>query len=279
MLMIRTGAVLAALLMAGGAAAQTLERIQENGTIRLGYRTDAVPFAYTSDAGEPAGYSVELCLAVAASVEEQLGLDALEIEYVQVGAEDRFEAIQNGEIDLLCGATSVTLDRREIVDFSIPTFVDGASVLLPADGPASFEDLGGEKVGVRGGTTTEEALTNTLAETGVEAEVVVVSSHDEGLAMLESGEISAYFADQAILIFLGAQSETPLRLSDRAFTIEPYALALAHGDDDFRLAVDRALSRVYRSGGVERIFVETFGPKAKPSALVQALYVINALPE
>ena len=279
MLMIRTGAALAALLIAGGAAAQTLERIQETGTIRLGYRTDAIPFAYESEGGEPAGYSVELCRGVAASVEEQLGLDTLEIAYVPVTAENRFEAIQNGEIDLLCGPTSATLSRREIVDFSIPTFVDGASVLLPAEGPASFEELGGKKVGVRGGTTTEEALENTLAETGVDAEVVPVTSHDEGLAKLESGEISAYFADQAILIFLGAQSDTPLRLSDRAFTIEPYALALPHGDDAFRLAVDRALSRIYRSGGIERIFVETFGPKAKPSALVQALYLISALPD
>lgn len=279
MLMIRTGVALATLLLAGGAAAQTLERIQESGAIRLGYRTDAVPFAYNSPEGEPAGYTVELCQAVAASVQEQLGLDALEIEYIEVGAEDRFEAIESGKIDLLCGATSATLERREHVDFSIATFVDGASVLLPAEGPESFDQLSGEKVGVRGGTTTEEALENTLAETGVEAEVVAVSSHDDGLAKLQSGEISAYFADQAILIFLGSTSETPLRLSDRVFTIEPYALALTHGDDDFRLAVDRALSRIYRSGGVERIFVETFGPKAKPSSLVEAIYLTSALPE
>lgn len=277
--LLRTGGVVATLLIAGSAGAQTLNRIQEDGTFRIGYRTDAVPFAYQNQAGEPAGYSVELCEMVAASIETQLELDELTVEFVTVGTEDRFDALQNGEIDILCGATSATLARREMVDFSIPTFVDGASVLLPTDGPASFQELGGLNVGVRGGTTTEEALENTLEETGVEAEVVAVDSHDEGLAQLQSGEISAYFADQAILIFLGAQSETPLRLSDQVFTIEPYALGLPRGDDDFRLAVDRALSRIYRSGTIEQVFTETFGPKAKPSELVQALYLVSALPE
>ena len=71
-------------------------------------------------------------------------LETISVEYVPVGAEDRFEAIMDGRIDLLCGATSVTIRRRAMIDFSIPTFIDGASVMFSADGPDGFEGLAGQ---------------------------------------------------------------------------------------------------------------------------------------
>lgn len=272
--------LLLALLPVEGAAA-TLDRLRETGELRIGYRQDAVPFSYEDTLGEAAGYSVELCKAVAAHLKDQLALDQLTLRYVPVSAEDRFDAIEDGRIDLLCGATTATLSRRERVDFSIATFVDGASVLFRADGPDSFQALAGRKVGVRDATTTEEALVNTLEDLAIDAETVAVSSHDQGLQQLEAGEIAAYFGDRAILLYLAGQSDDPARLmlSERYYTVEPYALGLPRGDGAFRLAVDRALSRIYRSGAIEDVFAGAFGPKVEPSELVKALYVISALPE
>jgi ABC-type amino acid transport substrate-binding protein len=247
----------------------------------MGYREDAIPFSYKSDIGEAVGYTVDLCRTIASRLKADLGLGKLSIDYVPVTTEDRFKAVKDGRIDILCGATTATLSRRELVDFSLPTFISGASVLLRADGPEGMKALGGHKVGVRGSTTTEEALRNTLTKLSVDAEVVTVSDHQDGLQRLEKGEISAYFGDRAILIFLAAKSKARgnLRLSDQHFTVEPYALALPRGDHDFRLAVDRTLSRVYRSGAIETLFTSTFGKAAQPTGLLQALYVINALPE
>jgi ABC-type amino acid transport substrate-binding protein len=263
------------------ALAATLERIKGSGTLTIGYREDAAPYSYKDALGEPAGYSVELCRAVAAHLKQDLGLAEIAVQYVPVTAADRFAAVQEGRIDLLCGATTATLSRRALVDFSLPTFVDGASVLYRSDGPATFEALAGQKVGVHGATTTEQALRHTLQRLSLDAEVVTVDSHDEGLRRLEAGEIAAYFADRAILTFLAARSGSPeqLRLSDRYFTHEPYALALPRGDSDFRLAVDRALSRIYRSGAIGQIFTSAFGTGADPSELLQALFVISPLPE
>ncbi len=269
-----------AMLAALPAEADVLQRVKEEGVLKLGFREDTVPFAYLDGDGQPTGYSVELCRAVAQEVGAGLDLAELTVEFVPVGAEDRFQALQQGEIDLLCGATTATLSRRELVDFSLPTFIDGASVLYRADGPADFEGLAGKKVGVRGGTTTEEALQEALARLAIEAEVVAVGDHHEGLERLEAGEFSAYFADQSILLFLMLGSPAPdrLRLSSRFFTREPYALALPRGDDDFRLLVDRALSRLYRSGDIKGIFGASFG-LARPSKLLEALYQVSALPE
>jgi ABC-type amino acid transport substrate-binding protein len=263
------------------AGAETLDRLRDTGVIKIGYRSDAPPFAYASSVNEPAGYSVALCRAVAARIKEQLKLDKLSIEYVPVGAEDRFKAVRDGKIDLLCGATTATLSRREIVDFSLPTFIDGASVLLRANGPKTFGDLEGRKVGVRAGTTTEEALANTVDDLKIPVETVAVKDHKDGLAKLLNDEIAAYFADRAILFFLMAGSGAPekLFLSEQQFTYEPYALALPRGDDDFRLAVDRALSRIYRSGAIATVFASAFGANAKPTRELNALYRISALPE
>ena len=274
--------VLAALLslVFSEARADALARIKDSGVIKLGYREDAAPFSYRDDRGEPAGYSVGLCGAVVADLQQELNRPGLEIQFVPVGAEDRFAALQNGTIDLLCGATTATLSRRQLVDFSLPTFIDGASVLYLKDGPADFEGLAGHKVGVRGGTTTEEALRNSLKKIGVDAQVVSVTDHKEGLRSLEAGEFSAYFADQGILLFLMLQSQSPdmLRLSGRFFTREPYALALPRGDSAFRLLVDRTLSRLYRTGKIRDYFSNAFG-SAKPSKLLEALFVVSALPE
>jgi len=274
-------AALAVGAVAGDAQAATLDRIKSTGEFKIGYRDDAVPFSFKTAIGEAAGYSVDLCRAVAAHAKQTLGLAELKVTYVPVTAEGRFDAIRDGRVDLLCGATTATLGRRKMVDFSIPVFVDGASVLYRADGPGGFEALAGKSVGVRAGTTTENALDITLKRLGIDVQVVAVDDHQDGLAKLEAGTISAYFADRAILLFLAAGSTKPemLKLSQRYYTYEPYALAMLRGDDEMRLLVDRALSRLYRSGAIEGLFAGSFGPGAKPSEPLKMLYLINALPE
>lgn len=273
--------VAAALLMANGAAAAgTLDQIKQSKTVRIAYRDDAPPFSYQGKNGEPAGFIVDLCRAVAKGLAGQLNLPPLKIVYVPVTAADRFDAIAKGKADLLCEPTTQTLSRRTQVDFSIPTFVDGAGLMIRSDGPKSLAALGGQKIGVLAGTTTEQELNASLKDAGLTATIFPARTHEEGLAMLDEGKISAYFADRAILMFLAAQSKAPKRLliADNYLTIEPYALALPHGDGTFRLAVDRALSNIYRSGQIAEIFTRTFGNNTKPSSTLQTLYLISALP-
>ena len=269
------------LLAVGIAAAGTLDRIGQEKTIRIAYREDAPPFSYKDKLGEPAGFMVDLCRAVAKKLADQLNLPSLNVAYVPVTAADRFEAIAQQKADLLCEPTSITLSRREQVDFSIPTFLDGASLIVRAGGPKNLRDLSGKKIGVLAGTTTEEALRNTLNEAKINGDVVAAKTHGEGLAMLDEGKISAYFGDRSILLFLIKDSKAPekLRLADDYLTVEPYALALPRGDTDFRLAVDRALSHIYRSGEIAAVFQRTFGGKAEPSQILRTLYLISGVPD
>ena len=280
---------LLALMLAGAvagigataASADTVDVIRKDKAIRIAYREDARPFSYLDSNGQPTGYMVDLCRAVAKKLAEDLQTASMKIVYVPVTSADRFEAIQQNKADLLCEATSATLARRELVDFSIATYIGGTSLMIRKDGPRNLKAMAGQAVGVLDGTTTEEALRKALKKGGVSADVRPVKTHAEGLASLEGGTISAYFAERDILVALLRDAKAPdtLMVADNYFTLEPYALALPYGDNKFRLAVDRALSHIYLSDEINQIFERAFSAKAKPSQLLQTLYVTSALPD
>jgi polar amino acid transport system substrate-binding protein/glutamate/aspartate transport system substrate-binding protein len=274
--------LLIAIPLAGSQSANAgvLDRLRQDKTLRIAYRADAAPFSFVNGAGLPDGFMVDLCRAVAEKLRAQLNLDDLKVTYVRVTATDRLDAVAKGDADLLCEPTSATLSRRAQVDFSIATFIDGAGVLVHESQPSDFRDFAGKKIGVLAGTTTESALRNSLTSTGVVAEVVPAKTHNDGLAMLDAGQIAAYFADRSILMSLVASSKAPdkLHLADNYLTLEPYALALPRGDEDFRLAVDRALSHIYRSGEIAAVMQRTFG-NVTPSNTLQMVYLISALPD
>ena len=281
-LTLAAGSLIAILtVLANGAAAGALDRIRQDKTIRIAYREDAPPFSYKNNIGEPAGFMVDLCRAVAKKLTQQLQMPNLSVVYVPVTAASRFAAIEQNKADLLCEPTSATLSRRQQVDFSIPTYLDGASLMIRADGPRDLQAMAGRKIGVLDNTTTEQMLRRTLKDAGVTADVILTKTHAEGLALLDDGTIAAYFADRDILTSLINDSKAPekLAVADNYLTVEPYALALPHGDEDFRLAVDRALSHIYRSGEIGPIFQQAFSGKAKPSPTLLALYVISGLPD
>jgi polar amino acid transport system substrate-binding protein/glutamate/aspartate transport system substrate-binding protein len=263
------------------AEAAVLDRVRETGSPRLGYRVDTEPFSYNDPSGQPAGYSVELCKAVAEAVRQATGRSDLRLDWREVTAADRFTMLARGEVDLLCSADTVTLSRREQVAFSALTFVTGATLLYHTDGPASVPELAGQKVGVRAGTTTEAGLRKGLADAGIAAEVVAVASHEEGVRRLAAGEFAAYFGDASILIFQIAKSpdRERLKLATKPLSFEPYALPLPRGDEDSRLLVDRTLARLYGSGEIERVFTAVFRAEARPPEFLRALYVLNAPPE
>lgn len=273
------------LLAACGARAQeapggVLARVRQDGTIRIAYRVDAPPFSYLDKADTPVGFMVDLCHAVADNIAHQLGRTSLKIAYVPVTAADRFTIIAEHKADLLCESTTETLSRREMVDFSIPTFVDGAGILILPGGPRNLQELAGKKVAVLGGTTTEQELGDALKRAGISADVILVDSQAEGLAMLGSRKVIAYFADRATLAYFIATGQAPPQaiLASNILSIEPFALALPLGDEKFRLAVDRALSEIYRSGEIATIFTQAFGTQAQAGPALKALYLISGLP-
>jgi len=260
----------------------TLKKIKDSGTIVMGYREQSLPFAFRGDDGKPAGYSVDLCQRIATGIQQQLKLAKLDVKWVPVTPENRIASVVNGTIDLECGSTTASLSRQEQVDFSNMTFIDGGSLLIKlGTNMSTLQDIGGKKIGVVPGTTTEGMIRTMLQKAQITADVVPVTDHRGGLAALESGSIDAYASDRVILIGLAATAKDPgqFAIAEQYLSYEPYAFMLRRGDAPFRLAVNRVLASLYRSGQIIPIYARWFGRLGQPSKILVAMYALYALPE
>ncbi len=289
------GAVMALAACQTASAGPVLDRIVADKLIRIGVRTDAPPFAYLQD-GQLYGFSVELCGMAAEAILTTSNLDDIGADIVAVQTGERFKALQTGEIDVLCGATTTTLGRREIVSFSIPTFSTGVGAVVAADAPDTLKAilvtgaptdtpqdalkaaLAGKTLGFRANTTAYAWLKDgPLA--GIEGlSLTAFGDHADGVAAVGDGTIAAYIADRAILlgVLRGAAQPERFAVSDGTFTYEPYGLAIPRGDEDFRLVIDRALSFLYRTGAILDVYERYFG---EPDRDVVRFYQTVKLPE
>ena len=260
----------------------TLLQIKESGKIRVGYREVEPPMSFKDIDGVPAGYTIDICKHVIAEVKEKTGTD-IQVEYVPVTAKERFNALVDNRIDILCGSTTKTLSRSEIVDFTQLTFVTGASLMtLRGKKINDTEALKGKKIGVVKGTTTVEALKKMLQKALIIAVPVTYDTAGEGLAALRKGEIDAFASDQVVLIGLASKTKDPneFTIASMVFSYEPFALAVRRNDADFRLVADRALSRLYRSGEILQIYerwIGRFVPE-RPQ-IFDAMFMLQATPE
>jgi len=274
--------LLAAAASAAADSSRTLDRIRADGAIHLGYRAGAAPFSFRERDGRIRGYSAELCNRIATAIQKQLGLPALKVEWTPLAAADRIDAVAKGKVDIECGTTTTSLSRYEKVDFSLPIFVDGGSILTRSDAKLTrLADFSGKRVAVIPGTTTESALKRELAVIGAKAELVPVADGVVGLALLTGGKVDGYAGDRIVLVSARADSSDPAKLAllDADFSFEPYALVVRRDDPDFRLAVNRALVEIYRSGDIDDIFYRWLGAMGRPGPLLHSMFYLNTLPE
>jgi polar amino acid transport system substrate-binding protein len=262
------------------APAQTLDRIAATKVVRIGFVAGQAPFASKSASGSPEGYSIDLCNALVGSISATVG--ELQPEYFETTLSEVFDAVAKGHLDLACGAITITLARRELVDFSEPIFVTGASAILRKDSPRDLRELflgertvspprslelrpfARSRIGVRGDTTTEAALRQAVSAGGYTADVVTFATHADGLRALEGRDIDAYVADRALLagMLIGSGNPSGIVLADRRLTNEFYGIAIQRGDSDFRLLVDRFLSTFYAEPEFPAVLTKHFGGHA-----------------
>lgn len=280
------GLFVAATLVAGGATAQTapntLGKIKAAKAINVAFSGDSLPFSFVGPNNEPAGYSIDICKRVIAQIGRAVGEPNLKVNWLVGTVTERLQMVATGKADLECANTTQTLARLATVDFSGLIFVDGGGLLVKSDSPVNrVGDLGGKKIAVLAGTTTETRLKDTLARRLVNATVVPITNATEGVAMLESGSVDAYAGDKIKLVGLAAQAKEPAKLALLAedLSIEPYALALPRNDSALRLEVNRALTQVYIGGDIEAIFGQWLGKLGRPSGLLAAMYLLYSIPD
>ena len=189
----------AALLFASVASAQSLADIKKKGTIRLGYSETSVPFSYKNKEGAVGGYSTEICARVAAAIPADGG-GVVKVEWVPLTPQTRLDAVAKGTVDLECGTTTITLTRREKLDFSLPIFVDTATILSRKSVAATLPELQGRKIAVAENTTTLPAVERGLAKRFIKAEIVRAKTVAEAFEMLKAGKVDAMGGDRTALV-------------------------------------------------------------------------------
>jgi ABC-type amino acid transport substrate-binding protein len=282
--LIGLGLIATQILLTGSARAGALDDIRDSAELKLAYRMETPPFSSRApDAAVPEGFTIDICRIIARDIQAHLGLAEMNITWVKVDADERMDAIAEGRAHMECGATSVTLSRQERVDFSNLFYATGASLMvLNSSDIQTIADLGNRRVSVLAGTTTETVLRDALEKGGINARIVLVANHADGLQRLVNKNTDAMAADQATLFGIGFKSKGEHRLviTEDMLSFEPYALPLPRNDADFRLVVNRALSRLYQRGDVGRAWERHFGVHGvKPTQMLLMLYRLNSFAE
>jgi glutamate/aspartate transport system substrate-binding protein len=262
-------AVLLALPLAAGGAEQpaieywsspTLKRIAASGVVRLGFRESSPPFAFLDAKKRPIGYSLDLCDVVVEELAREIGKE-LAVEHRPVTPENRFELVASGAVDLECGSSTNTAERRKAVAFSPTIFVTGTKLLVRrGSGIRSIADLQGKKVVLTRGTVHEAMVPRIAARKHLEIQFVYAADHGESFRVLRSGGADAFANDEIQLfgMIAEARAAADFRVVGDFLTYADYALALRKDDPELAEVVERAFHRLTGSREILAIYERWF---------------------
>ena len=262
-------AVLAAMLLSGPVAAGTLEKIAQSGSITIGYK-QAFPFAFSEEGQRPSGYTIDLCQRVVEAIKRDLKRPELTVKYATVNSATRFSDLESGAIDMECGNTTNTAERRARVAFTIPTFIAAARLLVNKNsGIESVNDVVGKTV-VTTQASSSETLFKTLNDSrSLNAKLTLTKDYAEAFAAVEAGKADAFIMDDVVLYSLRAASSAPEKfaVTNEALTIEPLAIMMRKDDAAFKKVVDAEIARIITSGEINGIYRKWFESPIPPKML------------
>jgi glutamate/aspartate transport system substrate-binding protein len=248
----------------------TLDRIRSSGAITIGHREASIPFSYYDKDEKVVGYAMELCYRVADAVKASLGLDKLDIRLVPVTPSTRIPSILSEKIDIECGTTTNNLERQKVVAFSTTYFVAANRfVAKAADNLRVLGDLKGRTVVSTIGATNLRQISVLNEEHRLGLTIVAVKDNAEAFRMLESDRAAAVVQDDVLLYSLVANSAAPAdyAVSSEALSVEPYGIMMRRNDAAFKKVVDGALSAIYGSGEIDRIYAKWFLAPVPPNGV------------
>ncbi|WP_322995084.1 amino acid ABC transporter substrate-binding protein [Castellaniella sp.] len=240
----KLAAVSAALMLAstGAQAGDTYNTVKQHGYVQCGVNAGLPGFALADSKGVWKGLDIDMCRAVGAMV---FG-DATKTKYVPLTTQQRFTALQSGEIDVLTRNSTATITRDTTLGLMSTgtNFYDGQGILVRKDlGVKSATELGGAAVCVLAGTTTELNLADWFRANNLEFKTVVINTSEEGFRTFESGRCDAVTSDKSQLASLRASSATPDNyiILPENFSKEPLGPMVRQGDDEWFMVIRWAL--------------------------------------
>jgi glutamate/aspartate transport system substrate-binding protein len=253
---------------ASATAGPVLERILKDNVVRVGYRDTSMPFSYLPPGTSvPIGYSIDLCMKVIDRIRSAHKRENLYIAYELVTSANRIDKVKDGVVDLECGSTTSTAERRKQAEFTIPTFIAATRFMVRADSPyRSAFDLSRKKVVTTKGSTSEKLFNAFNENRTLRATLVTARDHAESFSWVASGQAEAFVMDDVLLYSLSAQSkrQNDFRVLDERLTIEPLSIMLPQGDAEFKKLVDDEIARVIISREINTIYSKWFEAPIPP---------------
>lgn len=244
----------------------TLKRIQSTGVVRIGYRENSPPFAFLDAKGKPIGYSLDICEVVVEAIAREVDRDVT-VEYRPVTPENRFEMVTSGAIDLECGSSTNTAERRRTVAFSPTMFVTGTKLMVRrGSGIRSLRDLDGKTIALTRGTVHETGVPKIAERQKLNVKFVFGADHNESFKLLAEGKADAFANDDVQLYGMLAdrKAASDFRIVGDFLTYADYALTLRKDDPEFADVVDQAFRGLSGSREIVAIYERWF-VKSLPS--------------
>lgn len=212
-----------------------LAEVQERGELICGVNGTFPGFGIVNEAGEFEGFDVDFCRAIAAAV---LG-DSEAVRYRPLSAQERFTAVQTGEVDVLIRNTTWSSSRDTDVglDFAPVNFYDGVGFMVRTDsGVEELQDLEGLRIGVQSGTTTELNLADVLGALDIQYEPVIYETADQLVAAYDQGAVDTWTTDKSGLVTYLPTLQDPdaHQILDATISKEPLAPAVLQGDSQWK---------------------------------------------
>lgn len=224
--------------------------------------TDAAyaPFQSQNEQGEIVGFDIDVLKAIA----EKAGF---QVSFVNTPWEGIFNALGQGDRDMVISAVTITEERKQTMDFSNPYFDAVQLIAVKEDSKVTrFADLKNLKVGVQTGTTGDEAVTKLLGKNSTN--IKRFESTPLALKELENGGVDAVVADNGVVAHYvannpGGKFKT---VSDSEFVPEQYGIAIRKGNTELLELVNKGLAAIKADGTYDRIYNQYFGaPPAAPA--------------
>ena len=247
-----------------------LRKIKESGELTLGYRESSIPFSYLDDKAQPVGYSIELCGKVVDAIKAELKMPNLRVNRQAVTSQNRIPLVANGTVQLECGSTVNNVERQAQVSFSVTSFIVATRfVAKKSAGDKTVADLKGKTVAVTSGTNTLKRVRELNEARSLGMTILNGKDHAESMLLVTTGRAEAFFEDDILLTGMVAASNDPngYALSTEGYSVDPYALMFPKDDPEFKRVVDGALTGLYKSGEITKIYDRWFMKPIPPKGI------------
>lgn len=213
----------------------------QKGKLLIGTDATYPPMEYVDDEGNLVGHDIELGNRIA----EELDLTA---EFISIPWDDIFTTLENGEIDVIISSVTITDERKQLYDFSIPYLNAGQVIITQNENTtiSDTEDLQGKKIGVQEGTTNQEqALLYTEPDN-----VIAYADFIEATQALVAGDVDAIFSDLTNAKSITVEHET-LKIASDPFTSEQYGVVIKKGKESLLQQLDKSINALKQKGYLE----------------------------